>query len=114
MQRMGVAIDMDEYMDFLTEIGYVVPEGPPFQVSTSGVDPEISVIRLPWIPPGARPNLSRFVASRPHVLTPSYLYLACRPLPGHSWCAPLTTRASRSMRRTRAGAPCSTPCTAQT
>ena len=34
---------------FLTEIGYLVPEGPAFQVATENVDPEIAVVAGPQL-----------------------------------------------------------------
>ncbi|WP_289033082.1 malate synthase G [uncultured Roseibium sp.] len=36
--------DMAAYKAFLTEIGYLVPEGKPFSVTTDNVDPEISSV----------------------------------------------------------------------
>ncbi len=41
--------DPSAYEAFLTRIGYLVPEGPDFQVDTSGVDPEISQIPGPQL-----------------------------------------------------------------
>lgn len=32
----------DEYHDLLVSIGYIVPEGSPFEIETTGVDPEIA------------------------------------------------------------------------
>ena len=45
----GKAIDRVEYKTFLTEIGYLVPEGADFKVSTSNVDPEIATIAGPQL-----------------------------------------------------------------
>jgi len=42
-------IDGHAYRDFLTKIGYLVPEGPPFTVSTGNVDPEIASIAGPQL-----------------------------------------------------------------
>ena len=41
-RRNGAPSDMAAYRAFLTEIGYLVPEGPDFQVTTTNVDPEIA------------------------------------------------------------------------
>ena len=48
-QRAGKAIDMAEYKAFLTEIGYLLPEGDEFEVSTSKVDAEIATIAGPQL-----------------------------------------------------------------
>ena len=45
----GAPSDMDAYQAFLREIGYLLPEGPDFSVSTSGVDPEIAAIAGPQL-----------------------------------------------------------------
>ncbi|PWJ90467.1 malate synthase [Mesorhizobium loti] len=45
----GAPVDMEAYKGFLKEIGYIVPEGPAFSVSTDNVDPEISVIAGPQL-----------------------------------------------------------------
>ncbi|MEI9412179.1 malate synthase G, partial [Mesorhizobium salmacidum] len=45
----GAPIDMDAYKVFLKEIGYLVPEGPAFSVSTDNVDPEIAVVAGPQL-----------------------------------------------------------------
>ena len=42
-------IDLEEYKSFLREIGYLLPEGEDFQVSTANVDPEISTIAGPQL-----------------------------------------------------------------
>jgi len=42
--RQGRALDGKEYQRFLEEIGYLVPEGPDFEVTSDNVDPEIAVI----------------------------------------------------------------------
>ncbi len=41
--------DAVAYEQFLREIGYIVPEGLPFSIGTSGVDPEISSIAGPQL-----------------------------------------------------------------
>ncbi len=41
--------DAAAYQAFLHDIGYLVPEGPDFQISTSGVDPEIAMIPGPQL-----------------------------------------------------------------
>ncbi|MBD8556808.1 malate synthase G [Rhizobium sp. CFBP 8762] len=45
----GAPVDLDVYKAFLTEIGYLVPEGPDFQVSVQNVDPEIATIAGPQL-----------------------------------------------------------------
>lgn len=45
----GAPIDMAGYESFLKEIGYLLPEGPDFSVSTSNVDPEIATIAGPQL-----------------------------------------------------------------
>ncbi|HVW69078.1 MAG TPA: malate synthase G [Steroidobacteraceae bacterium] len=45
----GPAFDAAAYQRFLTEIGYLTPEVAPFQISTSGVDPEIAHIAGPQL-----------------------------------------------------------------
>lgn len=45
----GAPIDMEAYKTFLKEIGYLVPEGPAFSVSTDNVDPEIAVVAGPQL-----------------------------------------------------------------
>ncbi|MGJ8569169.1 MAG: malate synthase G [Hoeflea sp.] len=45
----GAPVDMDVYKDFLTSIGYLLPEGGPVQVSTKNVDPEIALIAGPQL-----------------------------------------------------------------
>ena len=40
---------MAEYKSFLSEIGYLVPEGPDFTVTTANVDPEIATIAGPQL-----------------------------------------------------------------
>lgn len=57
-ERLQVAIDMwhaenqwdpESYRRFLEDIGYVVPAGPPFSITTSGVDPEIARVSGPQL-----------------------------------------------------------------
>lgn len=45
----GAPVDMAVYEGFLKEIGYLLPEGPDFTVSTSNVDPEIATIAGPQL-----------------------------------------------------------------
>ncbi|MFZ5426079.1 MAG: malate synthase G [Thermodesulfobacteriota bacterium] len=47
--RRGQAHDPAAYKAFLTEIGYLVPEGPDFAIETTGVDPEIATIAGPQL-----------------------------------------------------------------
>jgi malate synthase len=47
--RKGQPQDLDAYKRFLEEIGYLVPEGDGFSVTTSNVDPEISEIAGPQL-----------------------------------------------------------------
>ncbi len=42
--RKGRPFELEEYKSFLKEIGYLVPEGKDFQVTTANVDPEITEI----------------------------------------------------------------------
>ncbi|MBY5456397.1 MULTISPECIES: malate synthase G [Rhizobium] len=48
-RRHGAPADMDDYQSFLREIGYLLPEGSDFQVSTQNVDPEIASIAGPQL-----------------------------------------------------------------
>ena len=41
--------DVDRYRDHLERIGYLLPPGPPFTISTRGVDPEISTVAGPQL-----------------------------------------------------------------
>ncbi len=45
----GAPTDLDAYRDFLTRIGYLVPEGPDFAVTTENLDPEISQVAGPQL-----------------------------------------------------------------
>jgi len=48
-RRNGAPTDIEAYEAFLREIGYLVPEGADFTVSTSGVDAEIATIAGPQL-----------------------------------------------------------------
>ncbi len=48
-QHPGAAFDHARYKMYLLEIGYLVPEKPPFAVDTSAVDPEIAEIAGPQL-----------------------------------------------------------------
>ena len=48
-QHKGQAVDLATYKMFLTDIGYLVPEGDDFNVSTENVDPEIATIAGPQL-----------------------------------------------------------------
>ena len=45
----GAPGDLEAYKAFLAEIGYLVPEGPAFKVTTANVDPEIAVVAGPQL-----------------------------------------------------------------
>ncbi|MEI7548834.1 MAG: malate synthase G, partial [Actinomycetota bacterium] len=47
--RADRAHDAAEYRRFLTEISYLVPEGPPFRITTASVDPEVALIAGPQL-----------------------------------------------------------------
>ena len=47
--RQGHAIDPGAYRAFLADIGYLVPEGPDFTVTTANLDPEITRIAGPQL-----------------------------------------------------------------
>jgi malate synthase len=48
-ERKGQPFNRDEYKKFLEEIGYLVPEGKSFKITTSNVDPEITEIAGPQL-----------------------------------------------------------------
>jgi len=48
-RKNGAPVDLAVYEAFLREIGYIVPEGPTFSISTANVDPEISEIAGPQL-----------------------------------------------------------------
>ncbi len=45
----GAPSDMDAYQAFLRQIGYILPEGDDFSVSTTNVDPEIATVAGPQL-----------------------------------------------------------------
>ncbi|WEX88676.1 malate synthase G [Sinorhizobium garamanticum] len=45
----GAPVDLDAYEAFLRQIGYLLPEGPAFSVSTANIDPEIATIAGPQL-----------------------------------------------------------------
>ena len=47
--RRGQELNLEEYKAFLTEIGYLVPEGPDFKVETANVDDEIGRMAGPQL-----------------------------------------------------------------
>ena len=49
LARAGKPIDESEYHSFLREIGYLVPEPPPFTIGTQNVDPEIATMAGPQL-----------------------------------------------------------------
>ncbi|MFQ5904701.1 MAG: malate synthase G, partial [Candidatus Binatia bacterium] len=49
LARKGKPVDRDEYRKFLTEIGYLDPEGEDFKVTTANVDPEIAEVSGPQL-----------------------------------------------------------------
>ena len=49
LNRMGKPHDPQAYQEFLHSIDYLVPEGPDFKITTTGVDPEISQIPGPQL-----------------------------------------------------------------
>ena len=49
IDRRGRLFSINEYRTFLTEIGYLVPEGPDFKISTENVDKEIACISGPQL-----------------------------------------------------------------
>ncbi|WP_368517026.1 malate synthase G [Rhizobium sp.] len=48
-RKNGAPVDLAAYEAFLREIGYIVPEGSAFTISTANVDPEISEIAGPQL-----------------------------------------------------------------
>src|SRR5690606_4848919 len=49
LERKGKQIDLPEYKRFLTELGYLLPEGDDFKVATQNVDDEIAHIAGPQL-----------------------------------------------------------------
>lgn len=48
-ERKGQSIDLGEYKQFLSSIGYLVPEGDDFQITTENVDVEIATMAGPQL-----------------------------------------------------------------
>ncbi|MEE8577359.1 MAG: malate synthase G, partial [candidate division Zixibacteria bacterium] len=48
-QHEGRPTDADAYKEFLTDIGYLIPEGEAFQITTANVDREIASIAGPQL-----------------------------------------------------------------
>ncbi|MQB45628.1 malate synthase G [Rhizobium sp. ICMP 5592] len=48
-RKNGAPVDLAAYEAFLRDIGYIIPEGPAFTVSTANVDPEIASIAGPQL-----------------------------------------------------------------
>lgn len=48
-ERQGQAFDLEAYKAFLTEIGYLLPEGEGFEASTANVDPEMATMAGPQL-----------------------------------------------------------------
>lgn len=49
LRHQGQAFDAQDYQEFLHDIGYLVPEGPDFEISTSNVDAEIATLAGPQL-----------------------------------------------------------------
>ena len=49
LDRKGSPLDPQEYKSFLSEIGYLLPEPDDFEISTSNVDEEISILVGPQL-----------------------------------------------------------------
>ncbi|WP_134679301.1 malate synthase G [Paracoccus ravus] len=47
--RRGQAVDMQAYRAFLSEIGYLIPEGDEFQIETQATDPEFAKVAGPQL-----------------------------------------------------------------
>ncbi len=48
-ERSGQPHDADAYRPFLEELGYLVPQGPAFEIGTTNVDPEIALVPGPQL-----------------------------------------------------------------
>jgi len=48
-ERRGTDIDPAAYRAFLTEINYIAPSGPAFEIGTTGTDPEIATVAGPQL-----------------------------------------------------------------
>ncbi|MDM7255282.1 MAG: malate synthase G [Paracoccus sp. (in: a-proteobacteria)] len=48
-ERRGQPVDMAQYKDFLTGLGYLVPQGPAFEIETKATDPEFASVAGPQL-----------------------------------------------------------------
>lgn len=49
VSHQGAAVDTVAYREFLSSIGYIVPEGPDFRIDTPATDPEFSILAGPQL-----------------------------------------------------------------
>jgi malate synthase len=66
LDRRGKDIDQTEYVNFLKDIGYLVPEGEDFQITTDHVDEEMALVAGPQlVVPGIKCPLCAECGKRP-------------------------------------------------